>query len=132
MADWPNLTMLKQELGTDRSDKDDILRQALAAAIEVVVEDCGGSKVDVTFGSPPDDGEPIVELVDPSAEEPIEITVNNKLAEAALLMAVMIHKAPDAPFGVASIFDSGGIYVARHNPNYTRLLKGNRQRFGIA
>jgi hypothetical protein len=41
-------------------------------------------------------------------------------------------KAPDAPFGVAAIFDTGGIYVARQNPNYLRLLKGSRQRFGVA
>ena len=132
MADWPDLAMLKQALGTDRSDKDDLLRQALGAAIEGVVMDCGGAAVAVSWGSPPDDGEPTVELVDPSAEEPVEVEVNDSLASAALLLAVSVTKAPDAPFGVASIFDSGGIYVARHNPNYTRLLKGNRQRFGIA
>lgn len=132
MADWPDLAMLKQALGVDRSDKDTLLQQALGAAIEGVVDDCGGSKVTVTFGSPPDDGEPSVELVDPSGEDPIEIDVTNKLAAAALLLAVTVMKAPDAPFGVASTFDTGGIYVARHNPNYTRLLKGHRVRFGIA
>lgn len=128
MADWPNLTLLKQALGVDRNDKDTLLEQALGAAIEGVVDDCGGSKVEVTFSS----GEPTVDLVDPSAEDPIEIPVTDKLAAAALLLAVSITKAPDAPFGVASTFDTGGIYVARHNPNYTRLLKGHRERFGIA
>ena len=132
MADWPNLTMLKQALGVDRSDKDNLLQQALGAAIEGVVIDCGGDPVEVTFGSPPSDGVPVVELVDPSAEEAVEITVTTKLASAALLLAVTVMKAPDAPFGVASTFDTGGIYVARHNPNYEKLLKGNRVRFGIA
>jgi hypothetical protein len=60
------------------------------------------------------------------------IDVTDSLAAAALLLAVSVMKAPDAPFGVASTFDTGGIYVARHNPNYTRLLKGNRVRFGVA
>lgn len=131
MADWPDLAMLKQALGTDRSDKDDLLQQALGAAIEGVVTDCGGDPVEVAFSS----GSPTVTLVDASptdGEEPVEITVNDSLAAAALLLAVSVTKAPDAPFGVASTFDTGGIYVARHNPNYTRLLKGNRVRFGIA
>jgi hypothetical protein len=132
MADWPDLAMLKQALGTDRSDKDDLLQQALGAAIEGVVTDCGGDPVTVSFSESEPIGVPTVELVDPSAEEPVEITVNHSLAAAALLLAVSVTKAPDAPFGVASTFDTGGIYVARHNPNYTRLLKGNRQRFGIA
>ena len=133
MADWPDLAMLKQALGGSiPSTKDDLLQQALGAAIEGVVEDCGGSKVTVTYDSSEDPGVPTVELLDPSAEDPVEITVNHSLASAALLLAVSVMKAPDAPFGVASTFDTGGIYVARHNPNYTRLLKGNRLRFGIA
>lgn len=132
MADWPDLAMLKQALGTDRSDKDDLLQQALGAAIEGVVIDCGGDPVTVSFSESEPIGVPTVALVDPSATDPIEVTVNSSLAAAALLLAVSVTKAPDAPFGVASIFDSGGIYVARHNPNYTRLLKGNRLRFGIA
>ena len=131
MADWPDLAMLKQALGVDRDDKDNLLQQALGAAIEGVVTDCGGSPVTVTWGSPPDD-EPIVELVDPSATDPIEVTVNSKLAQAALHRAVTVYKGPDAPFGVASVFDSGGIYVARYDPIYMALLKGQRLRFGIA
>lgn len=123
--------MLKQVLGSgNNSTKDDLLLQALAAAIEGVVADCGGSPVAVTF----DDGVPDVVLVVGSADEDdlIEIEVTDSLAAAALLLATSVMKAPDAPFGVASTFDTGGIYVARHNPNYTRLLKGNRVRFGIA
>jgi hypothetical protein len=128
MADWPDLAMLKQALGVDRDDKDALLQQALGAAIEGVVTDCGGSAVDVTFAA----GVPTVALRAPEPDEPVEITVTDSLAAAALLLAVSVTKAPDAPFGVASTFDTGGIYVARHNPNYTRLLKGNRVRFGIA
>ena len=134
MADWPDLAMLKQALGVDRDDKDNLLQQALGAAIEGVVTDCGGAPVTVTWGSPPDD-DPIVELVDPSPDDesvPIEVTVTSKLAQAALHRAVTVYKGPDAPFGVASVFDSGGIYVARYDPIYMALLKGQRQRFGIA
>lgn len=128
MADWPTLAMLKQALGADTSAKDALLQQALGAAIEGVVTDCGGSPVEVTFSS----GVPTVALADPSAEDPVEISVTDSLAAAALLLAVTITKAPDAPFGVASTFDTGGIYVARHNPNYQKLLKGHRVRFGVA
>ncbi|HKR49464.1 MAG TPA: hypothetical protein VJT72_07765 [Pseudonocardiaceae bacterium] len=129
MADWPTLAMLKQALGVDRSDKDDLLEQALGAAIEGVVDDCGGDPVEVTFSS----GTPTVALFDSPVDDetPIEIDVNDRLAAAALLLATTVMKAPDAPFGVASTFDTGGIYVARNNPNYTRLIKGNRLRFGI-
>lgn len=132
MADWPDLAMLKQALGVETSTKDDLLQQALGAAIEGVVTDCGGDPVTVSFSESEPIGVPTVELVDPSATDPVEVTVNHSLAAAALLLAVSVMKAPDAPFGVASTFDTGGIYVARHNPNYTRLLKGNRLRFGIA
>jgi hypothetical protein len=106
MADWPDRTMLKLALGVpaDVTSKDSILDLSLAAAIEQVQADVG------------------VPVDEPTSS----------LAAAALLLAVSVTKAPDAPFGVASTFDSGGIYVARNNPNYARLLKGNRQRFGVA
>lgn len=54
------------------------------------------------------------------------------LRAAALLLAVACYKAPDAPHGVAAIFDMGGIYVARQNPHYDRLLTGHRHTFGVA
>jgi hypothetical protein len=129
MADWPDLATVKQVLGADRSDKDNLIEAALASAIEGVVADCGGSPVEVEFGS---DGEAMVTLTDPSAEEPIEITVTSKLARAALHRAVTVYKGPDAPFGVAGIFDSGGIYVSRYDPIYQWLLKGNRQKFSVS
>ena len=132
MADWPDLDTLKQVLGVDRFDKDNLLEDALASAIEGVVADCGGSPVEVEFGSA---GEPMVTLVNPSPDddlEPIEITVTSKLARAALHRAVTVYKGPDAPFGVAGIFDSGGIYVSRYDPIYQWLLKGNRQKFSVS
>ena len=128
MADWPTLGLVKQALGVDHATKDVLILQALAAAIEGVVTDCGGSAVTVSFTS----GTPTVDLTTPEPDEPVEIPVTESLAAAALLLAVSVMKAPDAPFGVASTFDTGGIYVARHNPNYTRLLKSNRVRFGVA
>lgn len=134
MADWPSLALLKQALGIDTDAKDALLQQALGAAIEGVVDDCGGDAVVVTFD---ENGVPTVDLESPADspaydDETVEIGVTYKLASAALLLAVTVMKAPDAPFGVASVFDSGGIYVARQNPNYQKLLKGNRQRFGVA
>ena len=129
MADWPDLATVKQVLGADRSDKDNLIEAALASAIEGVVADCGGSPVEVEFGS---SGEPMVSLTDPSAETALEITVTSKLARAALHRAVTVYKGPDAPFGVAGIFDSGGIYVSRYDPIYQWLLKGNRQRFPVS
>jgi hypothetical protein len=134
MADWPDLAMLKQVLGVDRSDKDDLLQQALAASIEVVVAKCGGDPVEVTFGSPPD-GVPSVTLVDPSPDDdrvPIEITVNHRIAQATVQLATRAFKGPDAPFGVASTFDTGGIYVARYDPIFDQMLFGNRQRFSVS
>ena len=134
MADWPNLAMLKQALGIDTDAKDALLQQALGAAIEGVVDDCGGDRVEVTFD---EEGVPSVAVESPADspaydDETVEIGVTHKLASAALLLAVSVMKAPDAPFGVASTFDTGGIYVARQNPNYIRLLKGSRVRFGVA
>jgi len=129
MADWPDLALLKQALGVDRDDKDTLLEDALAAAIEGVVADCGGSPVEVTFGS---GGETVVELTDPSAEDAVEITVTAKLARAALHRAGTVYKGPDAPFGVASVFDTGGIYVARWDPIYQSLIKGGRVRFAVS
>jgi uncharacterized phage protein (predicted DNA packaging) len=101
---WPDLDLLKQALGIGTDEKDDLLSLALASAIEQVQVDVGA------------------EVTEPSAS----------LQQAALLLAVTVMKAPDAPFGVASTFDTGGIYVARSNPNYHRLLKGHRVRFGVA
>jgi hypothetical protein len=61
-----------------------------------------------------------------------EAPLTSSLAAAALLLAVRILKSPEAAFGVAAVFDGGGIYVAKQDVNYQRLIKGHRRRFGIA
>lgn len=131
MADWPDLPLLKQALGIDTDAKDALLEGALGAAIEGVVADCGGSPVAVSFGS---GGEPTVTLVDSSADadDVIEIAVTDRLARAALHRAGTVYKGPDAPFGVASVFDTGGIYVSRKDPIYQSLIRGGRQRFAVS
>lgn len=111
MAAWPDLAMLKAALGVTHAEADSRLQLALDAAKEQVQIDVLGAA-----------GALAAPITTPSSS----------LAQAALLLAVSVMKAPDAPFGVAAIFDTGGIYVARDNPNYWRLLVGQRQSFGVA
>ena len=61
-----------------------------------------------------------------------EVVPTPSLAAAVLLLAVSCFKAPDAPYGIAAIFDTGGLYVARDHPSYQRLLVGARETFGVA
>jgi hypothetical protein len=132
--DWPTLAELKDILGVKGAARDVTLRRALYAAIEQVGTDLGYSDLTVDEESP--DGALVLEgWVDrDDDDEPIVVVVvpNASLSAAALLLATTTAKAPDAPFGVAAVFDMGGIYVARQNPNYQRLLKGRRLRFGVA
>lgn len=109
--EWPTVEQLKRRLGITSSSSglDEDVGLALDAAIEQVILDTG-------FDPDVDSGE-------------LEVTAS--LAQAALLLAVSCYKAPDAPHGVAGIFDMGGIYVARQNPHYERLLVGQRVRFPI-
>lgn len=106
MATWPDLGQLKQVLGVTTDARDAVLADALAASVEQVQQDVGAS-------------EPIV---DPTSS----------LAQAALVLAVMVAKAPDAPFGVAAVFDTGGLTVAANHPTYLRLLVGQRERWPVA
>lgn len=109
MADWPTVDEVRSRLGmTNVSGPDPSV--ALEAAIEQVLLDVGR---------------------DPDWDSG-EVTVTASLHEAALLLAVACWKAPDAPHGVAAIFDTGGIYVARSNPHYERLIYGARETFGVA
>lgn len=112
MADWPDAAQVKRRLGITSADSgvDEDVSLALNAAIEQVIADTGYDP-DLDSGT-------------------LEITAS--LQEAALLLAVSCFKATDAPHGVAAVFDIGGIYVARQNPHYDRLLVGNRIRFGMA
>lgn len=110
-AEWPTAEMVKRRLGitSESSGIDEDISLALDAAIEQVILDTG-------FDTELDSG-----TVEPTSS----------LAEAALLLTVACYKAPEAPHGVAGIFDTGGIYVARQNPHYQRLLVGQRSRFAI-
>jgi len=109
--DWPTVDALKRRLGirNDDSGIDLDASNALDAAIEQVTLDTG-------FDPDLDSG---------------TLQVTASLYEAALFLAVATYKAPEAPHGVAAIFDMGGIYVARQNPHYDRLLVGQRVRFAI-
>lgn len=111
-ANWPELEQLKQALNVNTDARDSILGSALAAAIDQV-------KID-TAGTP--------EAFD-DASEGLEVTYS--LSQAALLLAVMITKAPDAPYGVAAVFDTGGLRVASRHPTYEALLTGSRYSFGV-
>lgn len=59
-------------------------------------------------------------------------TPSASLAQAALVLAVMAMKAPDAPYGIAGVFDVTAVKVAADHPTYQRLLAGQRQKFPIA
>jgi hypothetical protein len=132
MAAWPTLAELKLTLGVTTDARDVTLTRALGAAIEQVGIDVGYRDVTVTDVDTVPVLEGWIDYDDNDDPDVVEVTPNESLAQGALLLAVTAMKAPDAPFGVAAIFDTGGIYVARQNPNYLRLLKGSRQRFGVA
>lgn len=105
MADWPTLDALKRALGVTTTDRDADLQAALDASVEQVEADC-----DI-----------------PYREEAGEVVlVSGSMSQAALLLAVVITKAPDAPYGVAAVFDTGGLTVAATHPTYTRLLAADR------
>ena len=112
MADWPDAAAVKRRLGiTNASTEQDAdVSLALDAAIEQVLFDVGR---------------------DPD-EDSGEVVPTPSLAAAALLLAVSCFKAPDAPYGIAAVFDTGGLYVARDHPSYQRLLVGARETFGVA
>ena len=112
MADWPSVDDVKRRLGmttTSEFSEDDV-ELARDAAIEQVLFDVGR---------------------DPD-EDSGEVVPTASLAAAALLLAVSCFKAPDAPYGIAAVFDTGGLYVARDHPSYQRLLVGARETFGVA
>ena len=111
MADWPELSALKQSLGVTSDSQDAVLQIALDAAIEQVILDAAGTEEHFDEHYP--DG--------PTA----------KLSMAALIMAVMTAKAPDAPFGVAAVFDMGGMRVSADHPTYLKMLSGNYQSFSL-
>lgn len=124
MADWPTVSEVKLQLGVTTSERDDLISLAVASAIEQVCIDLGYTGITVALGDPPSalgdfDGD--VDTIEPA----------NSVAHAALILAVMAVKAPDAPYGVAAVFDTGGLRVAAQHPTYQRMLVGQRRSFGI-
>lgn len=128
MAEWPTVGAVKLSLGVDVDTRDEQIASALAAAIEQVGIDLGYTDVEVTEESP--DTFVLAGVLAPSTTA-VEVVPNNSISTAALILAVMAVKAPDAPFGVAAVFDTGGLRVAAQHPTYLRMLTGNRQAFGI-
>lgn len=121
MAEWPSVADIKRRLSiTATGAIDTDISSAIAAAREVIEADCRES-----IGDPLAD--PVVlpvysfDTEDPPA----------RIREAAILLTVSTYKAPDAPFGVAGIFDTAAVYVAREHPTYAQLLRGYRRDFGI-
>lgn len=112
MAEWPGADQVKRRLGitSQSSGIDEDVSLALDAAIEQVITDVG---------------------YDPDLDSGM-LEVTASMSAAALLLAVSCYKAPDAPHGVAAVFDLGGIYVARDQPHYQRLLVGQRIRHAVA
>jgi hypothetical protein len=108
MAAWPTVDQLKRALGvtSDDAGRNADLQLALDAAIEQVELDIG------TVG-----------LVD---------APSSSCAQAALVLAVMVMKAPDAPYGIAGVFDQSAVKVAADHPTYQRLIAGQRAVFPIA
>lgn len=113
MAEWPTEDEVRAALGMGANTEPETVTGALEAAKEQVAIDVGRAIVEA----------------DPAEDE---VLLTNSLSRAALLLAVRILKSPEAPFGIAAIFDGGGIYVAKQDVNYQRLIKGHRRRFGIA
>ena len=128
MAEWPTVAAVKVSLGVDVETRDELIAAALAASIEQVGYDLGYSEVEVIEES--DEGFTLMGTLDTDVDA-VEIVPNNSISQAALILSVMAVKAPDAPFGIAAVFDTGGLRVAAQHPTYQRMLVGNRQSFGI-
>jgi hypothetical protein len=111
MASWPDVDQVKRRLGITRADagSDADVQLALDTAIETVTQDASA-----WLGA-----------------QDVPGTPDARLASAALVLAVSTYKAPDAPFGVAGVFDTAAIAVRDQLPQYVELLRGHRSEFGI-
>ena len=112
MAAWPTLAQLKSQLGVDNTSQDAILQLALDAAIEQVQVDVSGTVAEFDDEDYPDGP-------------------TSSLSMAALVLAVGAAKAPDAPYGIAAVFDMGALKVAADHPTYRRLLAGHYHSFPL-
>ena len=132
MAAWPTVSVVKAALGVTTASKDAVIADAVGAAIEQVAVDCGYHTITVAT---PADVPALTASIELDADDlpvVLPITPTYSMAQAALILAVMSVKAPDAPYGVAAVFDLGGLRVAAEHPTYQRMLRGHRLAFGIA
>lgn len=135
MAEWPTVGEVKLVLGIDSDARDGVISSAVGAAIEQVLVDVGYYDISVTQESEPTGpftATGVLFTADTDDLQPVfEVVPSHSLNQAALILSVMAVKAPDAPYGVAAVFDLGGLQVASQHPTYTRMLTGHRLRFGI-
>jgi hypothetical protein len=136
-AAWPTVEGVKQVLGISTAARDAVVSAATAAAIEQVAADLGYLEVEVTEAAglfslaavAPTDAATAAE----AGEEPTPAAVDPSwsTSQAALILAVQVLKAPEAPYGVAAVFDTGGLRVAAEHPTYQQMLLGERLAFGV-
>jgi hypothetical protein len=121
MASWPTADDVKRRVSITR-DSDGVnadVQLALGAAIETVEMDAAAWLAGAF---------PAADASDPlTPREP-----DARLASAAMVLAVSCYKAPDAPYGVAGVFDVAAIAVRDQHPTYVELLRGKRANHGIA
>jgi hypothetical protein len=124
MTDWPSVAAVQSALGA--SGNAEAMGAALGAAVEQVCTDVGYVDIAISADDPP----AVTARLEPS-EVVDGVEPSPSLHQAALILAVMAMKAPDAPHGVAAVFDTGGLKVAAQHPTYIRMVTGQRKRFGI-
>lgn len=125
MAAWPTVAAVKASLGVTTSERDAAIAVAVGAAIEQVLIDVGYTVIDVADVA----GTPVATAT--FDDVAAVVTPSYSLQQAALILAVMAVKAPDAPYGIAAVFDMGGLRVAAEHPTYLRLLAGQRRDFAL-
>lgn len=135
MAAWPTVAEVKTILGVTTDARDSVITAAVGAAIEHVLIDIGYRDVVVVYLSNvfsasvvhPDDDP------DESGDESGTglYVPSYSISQAALILSVAAVKAPDAPYGIAAVFDTGGLRVAAEHPTYQQMLLGERVSFGI-
>lgn len=132
MADWPTVEEVKLSLGVTTAAKDSIISSAVGAAIEQVAVDVGYLEISVSQESSPLGEFTLTATLDPDESPgPAEIAPSYSLSQAALYLAVMAVKAPDAPYGIAAVFDIGSVRGVAQHPAYLRMLTGQRHAFGL-
>jgi len=132
-ATWPTVAEVKQVLGVNTDSRDAVITAAVGAAIEQVAVDIGYLSIDDTE----EDGTFTLEGVTPAAfyedaeSEAAEVTPSYSISQAALILSVQVVEAPDQPYGVAAVFDTGGLQIAAEHPTYTQMLLGERLSLGF-